>query len=103
MLCAVPMSECHPYCVDQDEEVNAAYAELVTAAAAGKVSLVLSLAPKLNGYVFFNAQRRSIQIVSCNRADLVANLPVRDSKVLAMAMALPTSGDWLRGLGAIAP
>ena len=101
-MCAVPMPECHPYCVDTHEDA-AAYVAIMTAAAAGDVSRVVGLARTVKGYVFFNAERRSIQVMSCSKTTIVANLPIRDVAVLAKAISLPPNVDPLRLLTYVAP
>ena len=101
-MCANLPSECHPYCVDQHED-SAAYGAIMAAAAAGDVSRVVSLARTVKGYVLFNAERRSIQIMSCKKTDIIANLPIRSGVLLAQAALLPRSVDPFKAVVLLAP
>jgi len=83
---------CHPPCVETlgRPEAQKVYASLLDAVAKGDLSAVISLGAKIPEFVAFSPSRNSIQVQSCSRDALIANLPVKDLAMLAMAArALP--------------
>ncbi len=97
---------CHPVCgggtIADDESAAAApmtlkrngLPEVLAAAEEGDVAALLLLGTKTTGYVFFNQERRSLQIANCN-GSLVANIPIRSQMQLAMASTLPHTSTLL--------
>jgi hypothetical protein len=82
---------CHPGCGGSfvDPLRARTYLALLRAAHEGNVTGVLQLAPQMSEYVFYNADRKSIQIQSCQKDVLIANLPIPEMMVAGNVLALP--------------
>lgn len=67
---------CHTDCNQSlwEEETRVAYQRVLEAAARGDVEAVLALADAADDYVEVNAPRGSVQVRSCDRSLVIANL-----------------------------
>lgn len=84
-------SVCHESCEpedDEDSDFAAAYAELMRAVRDGDPRKVMDVAPYLSEYVTWNARRNAIQVLSCNRKDLIASLEVGPEMAMAVASTI---------------
>jgi hypothetical protein len=85
---------CHPICGGSfvtNPKLKARYEAVLDAANASDVGRVIRLAGDIPGYVLFNSERRSVQILGCSLDAIVANLPIRNERILQLAMRLPSS------------
>lgn len=80
---------CHPGCeVTLVPETRNAYRAVLAAAAKFDVQSVARLASKVGAYVVFNEERNSIQVFSCSKETVVANLPVSTPKEMRAVASL---------------
>lgn len=93
--CAVCVfGPCHPICGGSfatNPKLKATYEAALVAANANDVGRVIRLATGIPGYVLFNAERQSVQILGCSLDAIVANLPIHNERILQLAMHLPPS------------
>ncbi len=89
-LVCIDQGGCHPECdVTLVPSVRPIYALVLAAARKGDAATIMQLAPQLPGFVSYNVERKSIQVASCNRRSIIANLPLRSPRELAGAARLP--------------
>ena len=76
----VPPLPCHTDCgvSEENESVQKAYKDAVAAAARGDAARLLTLQDTIADYVQVNEERNSIQVLSCDRSRVIANLSVED-------------------------
>lgn len=79
-----PIEMCHPACWDSGTEALA-YQALLAAAQRGDDRMVYSLAQGAPSFTIFNQERRSIQLLSCDRKSVIGNIPVPDHYVAWLA------------------
>ncbi len=87
-------AECHP-CSDSgggNEPEAAAYRALMSAASLGNVSEVLTLAAKATDHVLINHARSSVQILSCDKKDVIGNIPLNSKQLAALEMSVKQTG-----------
>ncbi len=92
---------CHPGCDQTLGDFKGKYREILNAANDGDVGAILRVGATAGGYVTFNAARQSLQILSCNKAAVVANLPLRSAADIALARRL-SGPPALNALSAVA-
>ena len=71
---------CHRGCSIQqteDEETQFAYEEARQAASVGDVESLVALASRLDRYIMTKTNRGTIQLLSCDRSYVIANLPLQ--------------------------
>lgn len=93
-----PGVACHPVCSEalaSNPLLHQNYQALLAAANDGDVSTILELAASAPGFVAFNAERRSLQVKGCTGRSIIANVPVRNSALLRLAMRLPSPAEVL--------
>ncbi len=89
-LVCITQGGCHPGCDEVlGPSLRPVYVLVLQAANEGDAAAILRLASKAPGFVSYNAERKSIQVASCNRSAIVANLPLRSSSEIASAAKLP--------------
>jgi hypothetical protein len=101
MYCPSPQGifACHVECGETHDfgaMTSSLYASLVAAARENDVHSVLASAPHVSDFVSFNAARRSIQILSCSRTELISSLRVEGAELLAAAAYLERGGSGIR-------
>ena len=85
---------CHPVCgggYASNPAMQAKYEAVLAAANTGDVARVIRLGEQTPGYIMYNAGRQSVQILSCTEDGVLANLPVRSQRELALAKRLPST------------
>jgi hypothetical protein len=86
---------CHPDCIITERLAPGAtkvYAAIIDAAHRRDVQALGQLASKLPGFVFFNEDRSSIQVLKCSGDGFSANVKVRGFAEGILAARLPRSG-----------
>ncbi|HLA13737.1 MAG TPA: hypothetical protein VJL28_00130 [Gemmatimonadaceae bacterium] len=79
--------DCHYLCQlsdDDNEQLPQLYQLLIAAAQRGDIPAVLRIAPAAKGFVSLNEERGSIQIKTCDREYVIANLPLRTPEHVAL-------------------
>lgn len=86
---------CHTACsASIPMALKGRYAAVLKAAShANSVAAVIKAGVLAPGYVVFNEERRSVQIKSCSKEGVIANLRIHTSEELRMASALPRSDE----------
>jgi hypothetical protein len=83
---------CHPPCAETfaDAADAHAYKALLKAAREGDLTTTVRLAAEVPGFAAFNPERRSLQIASCQRDRIIANVLVPiNSPLLKIVAGLP--------------
>jgi len=84
-------SDCHD-CGGLDHVTAAAYSTILKASRAGDVTTVMAVAQRVRGFVFFNEQRASVQILACDKVRVIANMPLKTAVQAHVAAVLPRLG-----------
>lgn len=91
--CMVCIDEggCHPGCFDADAGKKVDYSRMVAAAESADLQGLLDAAETLPEYVYFNAERSSVQVLACDQRTIIASVPVLGSAKLVAAARLPNT------------
>ena len=93
MICSTGvLADCHPSCqVSAIPSKQDAYKAILVAAGNHDVLGILRLAGNVEGYVTYNAERKSIQVTSCDKHTVIASIVVPDPLVRSTVASLPTA------------
>ncbi|WKW11247.1 hypothetical protein Strain138_000483 [Pseudogemmatithrix spongiicola] len=67
---------CHAGCFEVDAGKKVDYTRMVASAAAMDVQGVIDAAAVAREFALFNSERSSVQILSCDKATIIASIPV---------------------------
>lgn len=90
-ICPGSVYNCHQECGGFALLTRDAMTSIMRAADRGDVGTVLLLAPIAGNAVRYNPVRQAVQIMSCSMDAVIATLPVRHPRLLALASRLRNS------------
>jgi hypothetical protein len=86
--CLFGVDNCHPDCEldDEDHETQAAYSAALEAAGRGDVVALMAARAVIPSWVRINEFRASVQLLACDRALVLANLPLHRMRAANLAL-----------------
>lgn len=82
---------CHSCDEGLNEQGRLAYREALKAAAVGNIRDLLKFSQRAGGHVMFNAERKMVQVSSCNHSSIIASFPLKNAADLRVAALLPSA------------